>query len=104
MKVLILLTLSIPLWFNLAAQSADEPHVFDCYQVYFDEPVQKVTKVEYSDTKEPVKFRLNDDGTKLILEDYKGKKRIDYTVRTKAGEKKEYSKSSCFIDPCEINI
>ena len=104
MKVTILTTFFLLIWFILPAQSDDDPPPFDCYQVYFEEPVSSVVKVEYSDSKEPVKFRINEDGTKLILEDYKGKKRIDYTVKTKSGEEKKYTKSSCFIDPCEINI
>ena len=106
MKIFILITIFSSLWFSAKCQTTevDDPPPFDCYQVYFDEAVESVVKVEYTDSEDAIQYRLGGDGTKLILDNYKGKKRIKYSVITKSGEEKNFTKSSCFIDPCEINL
>ncbi|NNC93958.1 MAG: hypothetical protein HKN92_00240 [Chitinophagales bacterium] len=107
-----LLTALTALWFTSWAQievydkessaaiSEEEPHVFDCYQTFFiDNDLESVEKVKV-DGKE-IQFEYIPDKKQLILHDYKGKGKIECTGRNSEGEHKEYSKSPCYIDPCE---
>ena len=99
-----LLLLTILLSFFAFAQAQEVPHTSpptdngQMYQLYLDQPVQKIIKVEYLDGT-PIKHDLGKDGETLYLLDYHKRGRVKVVTEDVNGEQKEVFRSPCYIDP-----
>ncbi len=77
----------------------EPPLLFDNYQIFLKEPVEKIFKIEYEKTGKPIKGHMTEDKESIILQNYNGKDRVKITYRDTEGQKQSMSKSKCFIDP-----
>jgi hypothetical protein len=86
-----------------SAQPAPPKHsewkpVSPVYQLYLDQPVQKIKKVEYLDGT-PLKFDLGNDGETVHLLNYHKRGGVKVTAEDFNGQEVEVSRSPCVIDP-----
>jgi len=72
---------------------------FQFYQIYLDQPIKKIQKVEYDKDGYKLKGTISEDQKKIYIEDYYKRGRVKFKVTYQDGTTEEFSKSSCFIDP-----
>ena len=69
------------------------------HQLYLDEPAEKLIDIRYEKGGKKVKGSLSSDGKRVLIKNYKAKARVKMTLLLASGERKELTRSSCYIDP-----
>lgn len=69
----------------------------DMHQIFLDEPAQKIEKLEYRDTGEPIEHQLSPDGKSIHLKEYDGKSPVAVTFINSAGQLESFVKARCHI-------
>src|SRR5688572_28931324 len=67
------------------------------FQIFLEEPIQKVNSVMYSDDSSPVEYKLSPDGKSIHLLNYNGSGGVKASVVNADGTAQEISKSKCAI-------
>ena len=80
------------------ADSLPSQNQNDIYQIKLKDPVKCIQQLEYEKTGEPVKGYLNEDKTKIDLENYKVNNRIKLRVIYENGKEEEIIRSPCSIE------
>jgi hypothetical protein len=86
---------------QLLAQPVPQPSLpgsLNLHQIYLDEPVQKIEKLEYRDTGEPLQYELDPDGTRIYIRDYDGTSPVAVWVVKVDGSQQSFYRSRCQID------
>jgi len=98
-----ILCIVILISFSLSSSAQSTPPkdelLFDTYQIFLNESIKKIKKLEYETEEKRLKGYLIDDKTGIILENYDGKHRVKITYEDINGEVKTLLKSKCYIDP-----
>lgn len=95
--------LAVLLWFSpslLRAQDAPQetaPTRLEYFQIFLDDPAQKVNAVLYSDDSGPVEFKLSSDGKSIHLLNYKGEGGIKAQIIDAEGLEVEVVRSKCHV-------
>jgi len=69
------------------------------YQIFLDEPAREIQRAIYKSNGKRIRSELSDDGTTIILRDYKGRSTVKVLVVYKDGRVEEIVKPSCHIVP-----
>lgn len=69
----------------------------DYYQIFLENPVQKINKVTYYDDSGAVEYKLSPDGKAVYLLDYKGEGGVKAEVVNMDGTIEEVIRSKCKI-------
>lgn len=72
---------------------------FDLHQIYLDQPVKSIEKIEYDQDGTPIEGEISPDGKRIILKNYTHKGRIYVSLTYQDGTTDEFKRSSCVIDP-----
>lgn len=81
-----------------APTETPQPAIKEFHQIFLNEPVQKINKLEYSeDGKGPLNYKLSDDGSAIHLLDYDGSGGVTAEVTDMNGNVKDITKSKCHI-------
>lgn len=70
----------------------------DVYEIKLKEPVKCIQQIEYEKSGEPIKGYLDDEKTKIYLEDYKVNNRVKLKVIYENGKEEEILRSPCSIE------
>ena len=99
-KLLFVVSLLVFSSVNVFAQSDSLPQQKqnDIYQIKLKDPVKCIQQIEYEKTGEPIKGYLDDDKTKIYLEDYKVNNRVKLKVIYENGREEEILRSPCSIE------
>ncbi len=73
--------------------------MFKQHQIYLDKPAMSIEQLEYDKDQTPIKGKLSEDGMRIIMDGYTKKGRVKAVVMYADGERAEFTKSTCFIDP-----
>lgn len=103
MKKVLLFLFSICLLSAVHVQAQTEPQdsplIFDTYQIFLNESIKTIKRLEYESIDDRLKGYLIDDKTGIILENYDGKHRVKITYIDENGAEQKLLKSKCYIDP-----
>jgi len=69
------------------------------FQIYLEEPIQKVKDVEYKKDGKKIEFELSPDGTKIYIHDYDYRNSVKVKYINANGKEEEIVRSRCSIDP-----
>jgi hypothetical protein len=94
--LLILSSVAIHAQDEAQPQPTADPQI---YQLYLDEEVESIDRVEYKKDGVLLKFELGRDGQTVYLYDYAPGNTVIVTVRNRKGGKVEVQRTSCYIDP-----
>lgn len=89
---------------SLKSDSLFVPSTVKQYQFHLDKPAVKIENLRYDQTDEPIRGRLNIDGTIIIMDNYKKGQRVKFDAIYADGTRVELKKSSCYIDPVRFDL
>jgi hypothetical protein len=84
------------LWAQPVPQT--QPGTDNLHQIYLDQPVQEIQKLEYRDTGEPLPYDLAPDGTRIIIKGYDGTSPVAVSVIHTDGSPGSFYRNRCQID------
>lgn len=84
--------------FVVQAQEQPERIQKEYHQIFLEEPLLKIKKVQYSDEeKGEIEFQLSEDGSAIYLINYDGSGGVKAIVIDAEGKKQEIIRSKCHI-------
>lgn len=102
--VFLLIGLSYSSAQSLKSDSMFVPAAVKQYQFNLEKPVERIENLRYDQSGEPIRGRLNIDGTRVVMDNYKKGQRVKLDVIYPDGTREEVKKSSCFIDPVRFDL
>ena len=82
----------------MQAQTEPQPAQKELFQIFLEQPVQKVIKMEHTgDEGGAIDFNLSPDGKSIHLLNYKGTGGVKAEVVNMDGNVQEISRSKCYI-------
>jgi len=86
---------------EIESQRMDDEDIkmFKQHQIYLDKPAISIEQLQYDKDETPIKGKLSEDGRRIIMDGYTKRGRVKIIVMYGDGERGEFTKSTCFIDP-----
>lgn len=92
------IALAIPVYTGAQPVPAAQPGANDIHQIKLDKPVERIQRLEYRDSAEPLQHELSPDGKSIIIRGYDGTSPVAVTVVYQDGMTKSFYRSRCQID------
>lgn len=90
--------ITVPASSPAPAKSQEWKPVSPTYQLYLDQPINKILDIKYMDGT-PVKYDIGEDKETVYLLNYLKKQGVTLEAETESGQIKVFRRSPCVIDP-----
>ena len=74
------------------------------YQFNLEKPAEQIENLRYEQSGEPIRGKLNVDGTKVVMDNYKKGQRVKFDAIYPDGSREEVKKSPCYIDQVRYEL